>query len=79
MGLLEELAANNIDPDKFIALQHEFIIYCRSREDSKEAENYRDYLDRDQFLTMVEKFINKLDRDRLREKMEIMTKSSSSL
>lgn len=77
MDFCEELKANNIDPDKFIALQNEFIAFCRKSIDSFDrSESYREYLERDQILTMIEKFINRLERERLQEKISQISTSS---
>jgi hypothetical protein len=70
MRFCEELKANNIDPDKFIAIQNEFIAYYRSQVLNRAAVTERDYIERDQLLTMIEKLINVIERERLQEKLK---------
>jgi hypothetical protein len=78
MDFCDELKASNIDPDKFIALQNEFIVYCRKEQESNgDAISYRDFLERDQLLTMLEKFIIRLERERLQQKIREMSSLSS--
>lgn len=74
MVFFEELRANNIDPVKFIEMQNEFISYSRKQlaADSKSI-SYREHLERDQILTMAEKFINRLERELLQERIRNMT------
>lgn len=80
MGFCEELTANNIDPAKYIALQNEFIAYCRQAlETNSKQVSYREYLERDQLLMKLEKFINRLERELLQEKIKEMSNSSSPL
>lgn len=74
MSFLEGLKANNIDPDKYLALQNEFIIYCRKNlERDLDSGKLKDYLEKDQFLNLVEKFNSKLERERIQEKMREIT------
>lgn len=78
MDFCEELKANGIDPDKFIAHQNEFIIYYRRHQESnRKVISYREYLEKDQLITMIEKFINKLERERLHEKIHEISNPSS--
>jgi transcriptional regulator with XRE-family HTH domain len=69
MSFCEMLEANHIDADKFIAFQNEFIAHCRHTADAgTDTEGYRGYLEKDQALTMIEKFVNRLERERLQQK-----------
>jgi hypothetical protein len=80
MGFCEELTANNIDPAKYIVLQNEFITYCRQNlETNSKQVSYREYLERDQLLMTLEKFINRLERELLQKKIKEMSNSSSPL
>lgn len=79
MRLLEELKAEGIDPDKYIALQNEFILYChRLDELNSMLTGYREFIEKDQFLTKVERLINRLERERLQEKIRDISNPSSA-
>lgn len=77
MDFCEELRANNIDPDKFIALQHEFIAHYRRQKLNTNSDlSYRESLEIDQVLTMTEKFINRLEREGIQQKIRELSNSS---
>ena len=80
MGFTEELRNNQIDPDKFVAFQSAYIRHSREQLDSmKDKLTYREYLEQDQFLTMMEKFITRMERERLQERMNELSDPTSSL
>lgn len=78
MGLTEELRTNQVDPDKFVTFQNEFIRHSREQlELTKDKFTYREYLERDQFLTVMEKLVIRIERERLQERMtELMDPTS---
>ena len=68
MDFCDELKANNIDPDKFIPLLNEFILYARNANQSNaKTITFREYNERDQLITTMEKFCNRLERERLKQ------------
>jgi len=69
MSFSEEFAANNIDSEKLIAAQAEFVITYKSKRNT-DSSNYREFLDRDQGFTDLEKFINRVEWDLLRSKLQ---------
>lgn len=60
-----QLKVHGIDPDQYIAVQNEFIKHCRQNlETSSKTISYRNYLERDQLLTIIEKFVNLLEKEK---------------
>jgi hypothetical protein len=64
-----------VDPDQYIAFQSEFILHYREtlKQKSKEI-GYREYLEKDQMLTTIEKFVNSLEKERLQQLQESKVK-----
>ena len=78
MGFCDLLKANNIDAAKFIALQNEFIAQWRKQaEELKDSGNFRDFVEKDQMVTQLQKFINILERERVQEKINEVSGSES--
>jgi len=70
LGLSGVVASSNVDSDIFISVQNEFISFYRSGMEGRiQKMDYRQYLELDQLLTSFEKFINKIERDRIQKKI----------
>jgi len=68
--LTEAAFSFTIDSDTFISVQNEFISFYRNgMEEKMKTMNYRRYLELDQLLTSFEKFINRIERDRIKKKI----------
>jgi hypothetical protein len=69
MRFLEVLIDSHVSPQKLIALQNEFVLLYKTSRASKKI-SLKDYLDRDQQFTQLEKFINRIEWELLQEKMQ---------
>lgn len=74
MGFCQQLEENNIDPDQFIAYLQECLAeYRQLQELNRALQSYRENLDREHMLDMMEKFVTKLERERLQQKIRNFT------
>jgi hypothetical protein len=65
----EKLKRENIDPDEFIAYLRQSLAQDRTLEElSREVVSYKDHLERKHLLDMMELFLTKLERERIRQK-----------
>jgi hypothetical protein len=78
MGFFKKLKGYKIDPDKYIALQYDFILYSRKNlEADVNLISLREYNERDQLLTRIETFVHRLARRRLKQKIQEISSLSS--
>jgi transcriptional regulator with XRE-family HTH domain len=71
-GLIEKLVDNSIDPARYIALQHDFLNYSREKlEAAAKSISYREYLEKDQLLTSIEKFIHSIEQELVQHKLKV--------
>jgi hypothetical protein len=69
-GFCEQLEANNIDPDKFIDRLKHWISEDRNREELlMKFPEYRQHMEEDYLLDMLEKFLTKVERERIQKKI----------
>jgi hypothetical protein len=70
MTFYEELVSNGIAPALLVELQLEFIFTTKAKIRDHSID-YRDYLELDQSLTMLEKFVHRVEREILHQKIKI--------
>jgi transcriptional regulator with XRE-family HTH domain len=70
-GLIEKLVDSGIDPARYIALQHDFLNYSREKLESEaKSISYREYLEKDQLLTSIEKLLHSIEQELVQHKLK---------
>jgi transcriptional regulator with XRE-family HTH domain len=72
ISFIERLADSEIDPAKYVALQHDFLKHSREKlEAAAKSISYREYLEKDQLLTSIEKFIHSIEQELIQQKLKV--------